>query len=107
MANIDFTRIRGEGAVGQRDAFEEFTCQLARRDLTGEELDFRRVDGSGGDGGVEGYWLLKDGTKRAYQAKYWTRAGDIDWRPDRRIGQTGAGVPPRNGVLHGGGCRVT
>lgn len=79
MTSIDLTRIRGDGSVGQRGAFEEFVCQVARRDRSGEDLEFRRVEGSGGDGGVESYWLLKDGTKRAYQAKYWARAGDIDW----------------------------
>ena len=28
---------------------------------------------------MEGYWLHEDGTKTAYQAKYWTRTGDIAW----------------------------
>lgn len=80
MTDIDFNRIRSEGEGGQRAAFEEFVCQLARRDTTGEEGEFRRVEGSGGDGGVECYWLFTDGTKQAYQAKYWTRAGDISWQ---------------------------
>ena len=40
---------------------------------------FRRVEGSGGDGGVEGYWLLPGGSKYGYQAKYFTRARDIKW----------------------------
>ena len=76
---IDLRSIRGQSIVGRRDAFEKFVCQLARSELIGGELEFRRVEGSGGDGGVEAYWLHADGTKRAYQAKYWTRAGDIDW----------------------------
>ena len=80
MKSIEFAGIRGQNIVGQRDAFEEFVCQLARRDEAGQGAEFRRVEGSGGDGGVEAYWLEKDGAKRGYQAKYWTRVADIDWR---------------------------
>ena len=80
MTEVDLTRIRGQSIVGRRDAFEKFVCQLARGELIGGEVEFRRVEGSGGDGGVEAYWVHADGTKRAYQAKYWTRAGDINWR---------------------------
>lgn len=40
---------------------------------------FRRIEGAGGDGGVEAYWLLADGTKIGYQAKFFTRTRDIDW----------------------------
>ena len=89
MQTIDFTRIRGQGIPGQRDAFEEFVCQLARRDAVGQEAEFRRVEGSGGDGGVEAYWLHKDGTKWGYQAKYWTRTAYIDWEQiDDSVKQT-------------------
>lgn len=75
---IDFAQIRGM-KQGQRDSFEELVCQLARRDPPAGSAEFRRVDGSGGDGGVEAYWLLKDGSEHGYQAKYFTRCGDIDW----------------------------
>jgi hypothetical protein len=78
MDTIDFSKIRGL-SDGQRYSFEELVCQLARRESVVAGSSFRRVEGSGGDGGVEGYWLLPDGSKYGYQAKYFTRAKDIDW----------------------------
>ena len=78
MATIDFAEIRGL-KQGQRNSFEELVCQLARRDPPSGKAEFRRVDGSGGDGGVEAYWLLEDGGEHGYQAKYFTRSGDINW----------------------------
>jgi hypothetical protein len=75
---IDFTKIRGFSG-GQREAFEELVCQLARRENAPPGATFRRIEGAGGDGGIEAYWLLADGTKIGYQAKYFTRAGDIGW----------------------------
>jgi hypothetical protein len=41
---------------------------------------FRRVEGEGGDGGVEGYWLLKGGNKVGYQAKFFLHTKEIDWQ---------------------------
>src|SRR5271166_1708523 len=76
---IDLGQIRGY-QQGQRYAFEELICQLARREPPPAEATFRRVEGSGGDGGVEAYWLLGDGSKVGYQAKFFLRANDIDWR---------------------------
>lgn len=76
---IDFSQIKGFSA-GQRQCFEELVCQLARRESVPEGSAFRRIEGAGGDGGVESYWLLSDGSKIGYQAKFFTRAGDIDWR---------------------------
>lgn len=75
---VDFSQIRG-GQDGQRHAFEELVCQLARRDPPASGVEFRRVEGSGGDGGVEAYWLLTSGEKIGYQAKYFLRSGDIGW----------------------------
>lgn len=54
-------------------------CQLARREEPSPSAQFRRVDGAGGDGGVEAYWIELTGEKYGYQAKYFLRAGDIDW----------------------------
>jgi hypothetical protein len=78
METIDFLNIRSLSA-GQRYSFEELVCQLARREPAAAGSTFRRVEGTGGDGGVEGYWLLPDGSKHGYQAKYFTRSRDIDW----------------------------
>ena len=81
MTEIDFSKIRGGGDAGRRENFEKFVCQLARLQQPNVEgCEFRRIEGSGGDGGVEAYWLCPDGTKIGYQAKYWLRAGRINWR---------------------------
>lgn len=75
---MDYKRIRGMDS-GQRLAFEELVCQLARREPPAAEAEFRRIEGAGGDGGIEAYWLLSDGSEIGYQAKYYLKAGDIDW----------------------------
>ena len=81
MTEIDFSKIRSDSDSGQRGCFEEFVCQIALRDQpSGGYPEYRRIEGSGGDGGVEVYWLCSDGSKIGYQAKYWLRAGDINWR---------------------------
>lgn len=38
-----------------------------------------RIDGSGGDGGVEAIWNLNDGRKIGYQAKYFLSLGCSQW----------------------------
>jgi len=75
---IDFSRIHSF-QLGQRFSFEELVCQLAFREAFPDGSEYRRVEGSGGDGGVESYWLKPDGSKSGYQAKYFLRTGDIDW----------------------------
>jgi hypothetical protein len=83
----DFAQIRTMSG-GQRHSFEELVCQLARREEVVAGSVFRRVEGSGGDGGVEAYWLLPDRSKYGYQAKFFTRAGDIAWEQiDESVGQ--------------------
>ncbi|WP_446008447.1 hypothetical protein [Candidatus Electrothrix sp.] len=66
---IDFSKIHGFQS-GQRLSFEELVCQLARREEYPADAEFRRVEGAGGDGGVEAYWKKADGRKTGYQAKY-------------------------------------
>lgn len=78
MPDIDFSQIKGFKR-GQRDSFEELVCQLAQREKHPAAAQFRRVDGAGGDGGVEAYWVYPGGEKHGYQAKYFLRTGDIDW----------------------------
>jgi hypothetical protein len=68
--NVDFTQIRS--LEGRQDvAFEEFCCQMARRV---KEIPFGskylRFRGAGGDGGVECLWVLPNGEKWGWQAKY-------------------------------------
>jgi hypothetical protein len=75
---IDFREIRPYDG-DQRKGFEELICQLARREKSPGAGEFRRVEGAGGDGGVEGYCLLEDGTEHGYQAKYFLATKDIDW----------------------------
>lgn len=64
--DIDFEAI-GPMSGGQNAAFEELCCQLARR--SEHPLQFVRLRGDGGDGGIEGYVESSDG-KRGWQAKY-------------------------------------
>ena len=75
---MDYRRIRGMDS-GQRHTFEELICQIARRDPPEPGAEFRRIEGAGGDGGIEAYWLLSDGSKIGYQAKCYWKSGDIDW----------------------------
>jgi hypothetical protein len=75
---MDYRRIRGKDS-GQRLAFEELVCQIARREPPAADAEFRRIEGAGGDGGIEAYWLLSDGSKIGYQAKYYLKTGEIDW----------------------------
>lgn len=50
-------------------AFEELCCQLAARKLP-PGAGYNRLDGAGGDGGVECFADLPDGSRMAWQAKY-------------------------------------
>lgn len=75
---IDFSKIHSFNS-GQRNSFEELVCQLARREPFPGNSVFKRVEGAGGDGGIEAYWTKSNGKKTGYQAKYFLRCGDIDW----------------------------
>lgn len=75
---MDFSQIRTDHG-GPRGSFEQLVCQLARRDKQPDGSVFRRVEGSGGDGGIEAYWLLPDGSEIGYQAKYHLTAAHLDW----------------------------
>lgn len=75
---IDYSRIHSF-SQGQRSSFEELVCQLARHEEFPVGSVYKRVEGSGGDGGVEAYWTKPNGRKTGYQAKYFLRSGSIDW----------------------------
>jgi hypothetical protein len=76
--SIDFRQIRPYDG-DKRSGFEELVCQLARREHTSEQGMFRRIEGAGGDGGVEAYFERPSGGKVGYQAKYFLATKDIDW----------------------------
>lgn len=68
MSDFEFKEIAPR-CGSKRDAFEELCCQLARRTLS-EKSTFVRLDGSGGDGGVECFADLPDGSRIGWQAKF-------------------------------------
>jgi hypothetical protein len=84
-APIDFNKIRGDMPEGQRGAFEELVCQLVRRQAP-DPRSYRRIEGAGGDGGVECIHRAASGGIVGYQAKYYTSPGKIDWQAiDRSV----------------------
>ncbi|MEX5219611.1 MAG: hypothetical protein NW701_17410 [Nitrospira sp.] len=68
MNDFDF-RLIAPRCGSHADAFEELCCQLAYRTLP-DNISYKRLRGSGGDGGVECYADLPDGTRVGWQAKY-------------------------------------
>lgn len=78
QTQIDFKQIRAFDG-DRRKGFEELICQLARRKPPADPVEFRRVEGAGGDGGVEAYWMDSKGQEHGVQAKYFLATKDIDW----------------------------
>lgn len=68
MEDFNF-RLIAPRCGGLREAFEELCCQLARRTLP-EKAAYTRLRGAGGDGGVECFADLPDGSQVGWQAKY-------------------------------------
>ena len=79
MQNIDFTKIRSYKG-SQNNAFEKLICQLARLTPPKDAISFIRKEGAGGDAGVECFWKIKDGSEHAWQAKYFFKVNDSQWR---------------------------
>lgn len=69
MAAIDYRTIRPHQG-SQQEAFEELTSQLFSLLPPHIDAQWIRKRGAGGDGGVEAYWTLPDGTEECLQAKY-------------------------------------
>ncbi|MFD0690930.1 hypothetical protein [Actinomadura fibrosa] len=78
IPDIEFTRIRSLGPGGQRDGYEQFICQQVAQEPPATKARFVSLHGAGGDGGVECYWMLPDGTEHGWQAKYWTTHTDVN-----------------------------
>lgn len=78
IPEIDFGRIRSAGSGGAREAFEQLVCELAAEDCPVPGARFIRIHGAGGDGGVECFWTLPDGSEHGWQAKFWVGGGDVD-----------------------------
>src|SRR5215213_3397499 len=74
-ADIDFQQIAPR-CGGKRQAFEELCCQLAHRRAP-DGSRFSRLDGAGGDGGVECFVDLPDGRRVGWQAKYVFKIGPL------------------------------
>ena len=73
MLNLDFNNIRPmKGSAN--DGFEEFVCQLARKETIPYAKKF--VRNGKPDGGVECYWILEDGSEVVWQAKFFCKAFD-------------------------------
>ena len=69
MTELNFLNIRTHNSSKQ-GGFEELVCQLACLQENSNYNKFVRIEGSGGDGGIECYWQLKDGSIHGWQAKY-------------------------------------
>ncbi len=61
----------------QDSAFEELVCQLALSVKTSDYLVFERKGTP--DGGIECYWIKKDGTETGWQAKYFQALNSGEW----------------------------
>jgi hypothetical protein len=64
---MNWNNIRPLGG-SQQEGFEELVCQLARKERIENQKEFIRKGKP--DAGVECYWILKDTTEIAWQAKY-------------------------------------
>ncbi len=77
--SISFTQIKPYKG-SQNDAFEELVCQAIRRTEAENQPSWRRLEGAGGDGGVEAFWYREPGFKVGIQAKFFTKSGEVDWK---------------------------
>lgn len=78
MADVDFRKIRlGHGGT-RHGGFEDMTVQLFAReqDVARRDVAVYRVEGAGGDGGVEAYAQVPGVGKVGLQAKYFVDAFD-------------------------------
>ena len=104
---LDFTKLRSETG-GLRSAFEGLVCQLGRRHPPDGAARFVSIDGSGGDGGIESYWIKTDGSELGYQAKFHLRSGEIDWEKiDKSVSAALASHPRMTEMVVAIACDLT
>jgi len=78
--SLDFDKLLNLPDGGRRLGFEQLLCHLAERNPpSADTLEFCHIRGDGGDGGLEGYWKLSDGSEIGYQAKFHPVSSKIDW----------------------------
>ena len=71
--DIDFSNIRQYDGSKEK-GFEELICQIAHIQKPEGAKKFIRKEGSGGDAGVECFWILNNNDEYAWQAKYFPEA---------------------------------
>lgn len=69
MTRIDFSKI-GSRENAPSNSFEELICSLASYTNDSAHGSFVDNNGSGGDGGVECYWIFNNKNEYGWQAKY-------------------------------------
>ena len=75
--NVDFKEIRPiRNSIN--NGFEELCCQLAAQESA--PTGSRYIRNGTPDGGVESYWTYPDETERGWQAKFFDRLENTQWR---------------------------
>ena len=75
---LDFSRLKADPGA-QRGPFEGLVCGLGRRFPPQDGSNFHQIDGAGGDGGLEAYWVTPSDEEIGYQAKFHLSSAEIDW----------------------------
>lgn len=91
---LDFKDIRSYRGA-KHEAFEELVCQLIRRTDAAGNDSWIRLDGSGGDGGVEAYWFPTPAEQVGVQAKFFTKSAEIDWKQVTASFKTAVQIHPK------------
>ncbi len=75
---IDFGKIRPHRGSRQ-GGFEELSVQVLRSNVV-DAVELTRVEGAGGDGGVEAFVVLSGGGEIGLQAKFFNSLGPKQWQ---------------------------
>src|SRR5437762_1425465 len=78
LPDVDFARIRLCRGT-QHGGFEELCVSLFRSEF-GNPFEVKRVEGSGGDGGVEAFNRLANGDVVGLQSKYFSELKEKQWK---------------------------